>query len=97
MLGCINTKDKPVCELENIPSNNIEELYSQSKSPFYHGVASGDPLSDKVILWTHVTPKHKNEIIAVSWEVANDINFTDIVCFVNTKTDENTDLPYKLM
>jgi alkaline phosphatase D len=23
--------------------------------PFYHGVASGDPLSDRVILWTRVT------------------------------------------
>jgi alkaline phosphatase D len=25
-------------------------------APFYHGVASGDPLSDRVIIWTRVTP-----------------------------------------
>ncbi len=24
--------------------------------PFYHGVASGDPLSDRVIIWTRLTP-----------------------------------------
>ncbi|NBP30480.1 MAG: hypothetical protein EBV23_13080, partial [Flavobacteriia bacterium] len=24
-------------------------------APFYHGVASGDPLSDRVIIWTRVT------------------------------------------
>jgi alkaline phosphatase D len=23
--------------------------------PFYHGVASGDPLTDRVIIWTRVT------------------------------------------
>ena len=25
-------------------------------APFYHGVASGDPLPNQVILWTRVTP-----------------------------------------
>ena len=24
-------------------------------APFYHGVASGDPLSDRVIIWTRIT------------------------------------------
>jgi len=26
-------------------------------APFFHGVASGDPLEDRVIIWTRVTPE----------------------------------------
>ncbi|MBK8042957.1 MAG: PhoD-like phosphatase N-terminal domain-containing protein [Haliscomenobacter sp.] len=35
----------------------------RSLSPFYHGVASGDPTAHEVVLWTRVTPsirKNKN-------------------------------------
>jgi len=50
--------------------------------PFYHGVASGDPLSDAVIIWTRVTPDPlplPNEIIEVNWQVATDIEMQNIV------------------
>lgn len=43
---------------------------------FNHGVASGDPLSDRVIIWTRVTPLDGLEDdIQVYWEVATDANF----------------------
>lgn len=29
---------------------------SQPAAPFYHGVASGDPLTDAVIIWTRAVP-----------------------------------------
>ena len=29
-----------------------------SEAVFRHGVASGDPLRDRVVLWTRVTPGH---------------------------------------
>jgi len=29
---------------------------------FDHGVASGDPLSDKVIIWTRVTPSNEEDL-----------------------------------
>lgn len=35
------------------------------ESPFKHGVASGDPLSDRVILWTRVTPVASEDIPVV--------------------------------
>ena len=35
---------------------------------FNYGVASGDPLSDRVILWTHVSPADGNPVM-VSWDV----------------------------
>ena len=36
---------------------------------FLHGVASGDPLPDRVILWTRVTPKDGTGPIPVKYEV----------------------------
>lgn len=42
---------------------------------FRHGVASGDPLSDSVVLWTRVTPDPDREappLVVVSYEVASD-------------------------
>jgi len=44
---------------------------------FRHGVASGDPLSDRVILWTRVTTRRSSEKVSV--EVATDDRFADIV------------------
>ena len=49
-------------------------------APFYHGVASGDPLTDRVIIWTRVTPDSTvSGSIPVSWKMALDTNFTQVV------------------
>lgn len=45
---------------------------------FLHGVASGDPLADGVVLWTRLTPP-SNDDCKVEWEVAEDEAFTAIV------------------
>ena len=44
---------------------------------FLHGVASGDPLQDRVILWTRVSTAVA--ALPVYWEVARDPDFTDRV------------------
>jgi len=49
---------------------------------FLHGVASGDPLQDRVILWTRVTPpasRSATGLIEVTWRVAADERFTQVV------------------
>ncbi|MGE7389281.1 alkaline phosphatase D family protein [Streptomyces sp. NPDC004126] len=53
---------------------------------FLHGVASGDPLPDGVLLWTRVTPTPEavpgsglGPSTAVGWEVAEDKAFSRIV------------------
>lgn len=47
---------------------------------FVHGVASGDPLSDRVMLWTRVTPPEGHQAdIPVQWELASDAAFNTIV------------------
>lgn len=52
---------------------------------FLHGVASGDPLPDGVLLWTRVTPEPGAEPgsgrgadTPVRWEIAEDREFTAI-------------------
>lgn len=47
---------------------------------FTHGVASGDPLADRVILWTRAVPSNGGaRNISVSWQIAHDEEFTSLV------------------
>ncbi|MFK7977470.1 MAG: alkaline phosphatase [Halioglobus sp.] len=62
---------------------------------FLHGVASGDPLSDAVILWTRVTPQAQGRAW-VSWEVAMDDSFTDIVTTGAGETGADVDYTVKV-
>lgn len=49
-------------------------------APFYHGVASGDPLPNAVLLWTRVTPDSATAApITLTWELATDTAFANIV------------------
>ncbi|MGH1334776.1 MAG: alkaline phosphatase D family protein [Aureispira sp.] len=48
-----------------------------SLAPFYHGVASGDPLSDAVIIWTRVTTT--DTAATVNWRVATDTTMMTLV------------------
>lgn len=48
-----------------------------STGAFAHGVASGDPFANSVVLWTRVSPDSDGDI-DVMWEVSRDNNFTEI-------------------
>ena len=51
-----------------------------AKAYFTHGIASGDPLADRVILWTRVLPGSGNtEAVPCTWQVATDATFNTIV------------------
>jgi alkaline phosphatase D len=45
---------------------------------FAHGVASGDPEANAVVIWTRVSPSLGNSV-AVNYDVALDANFTQLV------------------
>jgi phosphodiesterase/alkaline phosphatase D-like protein len=47
------------------------------KGRFEHGVASGDPYADSVILWTRITPDIASGSIPVQWEIDRDPEFPD--------------------
>ena len=65
---------------------------------FEHGVASGDPLSDRVIIWTRVTPSlnYDGRDFDVSWQVASDAEFTKIVKNGNAVTNAARDFTIKV-
>lgn len=46
---------------------------------FAFGVASGDPLTDRVILWTHAKVPDSTADVALTWDVANDAGFKAVV------------------
>ena len=66
-----------------------------STSPFAHGVASGDPLSDRVILWTRVTMASPGTL-ALRWEVASDANFGAIVASGTASASPEQDYTVKV-
>ncbi len=66
---------------------------------FEHGVASGDPLSDSVIIWTRVTPlkpEHTNSAVTVFWQVATDPEFNQVVVSGSAKTTAERDYTLKV-
>ena len=66
-------------------------------APFFHGVASGDPLHDRVIIWTRVTPDELNEnTIVGTWRMATDANMTNIVASGDFSTDQTMDYTVKI-
>ncbi len=69
-------------------------------SVFVHGVASGDPLTDRVILWTRVSPDELDEPptgeVMVDWEVATDLAFADVVASGAAVADPERDLTVKV-
>lgn len=70
-----------------------EEEGSEIQADFLHGVASGDPLQDKVILWTRLTPVDLNVHLRVTWEIATDDQFKQNLktgTVQTTKTDDFT-------
>ncbi|QHI97253.1 alkaline phosphatase [Xylophilus rhododendri] len=50
-----------------------------ASAAFAFGVASGDPLTDRVILWTHAKVADSTADVALTWQVARDAAFTQIV------------------
>jgi alkaline phosphatase D len=49
-------------------------------APFFHGVASGDPLNDRVMLWTRITDDAiVSDSVPVQWRVATDTTMMTVV------------------
>lgn len=64
-------------------------------APFYHGVASGDPLSDRVIIWTRLTTSDPGPA-TVGWEVGTDTAMSNIVKFGTFTTSDSIDYTVKV-
>jgi alkaline phosphatase D len=62
---------------------------------FGHGVASGDPRVDAVVLWTRVSPTREDEVSLV-WELAKDADFKQRVAGGLVTTDASVDYTVKV-
>ncbi|MES2742772.1 MAG: alkaline phosphatase D family protein [Pseudomonadota bacterium] len=82
-------------------SGCAETAASEPDTPgarFLHGVASGDPLQDRVILWTRVSPAEPNDgaEIAVQWQLATDPHLRQIVASGSVSTGPERDYTVKI-
>lgn len=61
---------------------------------FEHGVASGDPLPDAVILWTRISGLERGADI--TWQIAQDDGFTTVIAEGKVFTDAGHDYTVKV-
>ena len=66
------------------------------KVQFLHGVASGDPLHDRIILWTRLTPNDNAARLEVVWEIASDEAFKQLVNTGKVQTNAAQDFTVKV-
>tara|TARA_Y100000385_G_scaffold283536_1_gene339816 strand:- start:1325 stop:3919 length:2595 start_codon:yes stop_codon:yes gene_type:complete len=72
-------------------------VVKSGQAPFFHGIASGDPLPDAVILWTRVTPDQGiSDSIPVQWMVSTDPQFSQIANFGSTFAIAEDDFTVKV-
>lgn len=99
------------CEVPGLdaPIEVCEEAGAEPQ-PFQHGLASGDPLSDAVIVWTRVTPPGSGSLAAaamcrggesaerieVEWRIARDPDMTSIAGGGVVTTDASLDYTVKV-
>jgi alkaline phosphatase D len=69
-------------------------VLDETIAPFYHGVASGDATSSKVIIWTRITTDQPSA--EVLWRVAKDSLFQNIVSQGNFTTTAERDFTVKV-
>jgi alkaline phosphatase D len=83
----------PGCGSSDVPAGG--DASDGGKVRFDHGVASGDPLADRVILWTRVTPETDGPV-SVRYVVARDPDFTDVLLSDSVVTDALRDYTVKV-
>ena len=83
LVGCSDNSSNAVSQVDSVPAS------------FGHGVASGDPLEDRVILWTRVTPERAGKVL-VDWEIATDAGFANVINSGSGVTDGLVDYTLKV-
>lgn len=91
--GCQPGKDQAsVSKLTEV----VSPFFQDADKPFYHGVASGDPLTDRVIIWTRVTPENAVSEIETSWEIADSEDFKPVLLKGKVTTSPERDYTVKV-
>lgn len=84
---------KELPSVDSLPPNMyLDTVFA----PFLFGVTSGDPLTDRVIIWTRISPQGNQNPIQVKWEIATDTGFRQIVNQGGTETSKDRDWTIKV-
>ncbi|MEO0981584.1 MAG: alkaline phosphatase D family protein [Pseudomonadota bacterium] len=84
------------CGAEDAAAPEIATPPYAGEVGFDHGVASGDPLHDRVILWTRVTPRSGEGAIPVAWAVYTDESLTELAASGAAETTAARDFTIKV-
>lgn len=90
--ACTTSRDQKGTPL----SEPVSVYYDSALLPFYHGVASGDPLADRVIIWTRVTPPMEMARIPVKWEMSESEDFATVLKTDTLSTTRDRDYTVKV-
>ena len=63
---------------------------------FKYGVASGDPLADRIVLWTHAKVIDSLDTVALTWQVSTSTAFTNIVASGTVSASSETGFTAKV-
>lgn len=77
----------------HIPNHKSSSI--TAKEYFIHGVASGDPDQNSVVIWTRVSEIDRP--IEVNWQLATDANFNNTLKKGSFKTDASRDYTIKVV
>lgn len=78
------------------PTGGTPEDVDDSHGSFKHGIASGDPYADSVVLWTRVTPVEEGPV-SVGWVIAADEALSEVVDSGVFTTDAERDYTVKVV
>ncbi len=84
-----------IAQEQPTPNDNSRNSLDPALAPFYHGVASGDPLPQAVIIWTRITLS-ETDPISVNWRMATDTLFSNVVASGTATTDSSADWTIKV-
>jgi alkaline phosphatase D len=78
-------------------ADSSEEKFAAAPE-FSYGVASGDPLTDRVILWTHAKFPGADATLAVplTWQIATDTNFSNVIVSGTVEANDNSGFTAKV-
>lgn len=96
-LGCKSSNSSSENNQQLTPLlENTSFLQEESFAPFYHGIASGDPYDESVVLWTRITPSTQLPEVEVYWEIGNK-DFSSIINSGKVKTGPEKDYTIKVI
>lgn len=84
-----------IAQEEPSPNHHSRNSLDPALEPFYHGVASGDPLANAVIIWTRIT-LNSTDAVNVDWRMATDTLFNNVVANGTATADSSTDWTVKV-